>query len=98
MSTVPASAILSIEEAVGMIARKTIFPNQPLTTRHIEPRTVVKRNQLVPVEMLVGALRVQTRAQALSNARAGDFILLQNPGNKQQFQGIVRADGVVIVP
>ena len=98
MSTVPSSAILSIEDAVGMIARKTIFPNQPLTTRHVEPRTVVKRNQLVPVEMKVGALRVQTRAQALSNARAGDFILLQNPGNKQQFQGVVRADGVVIVP
>lgn len=97
MSTVPRGAILKIEDAVGMIARKTIFPNQPLTTRHIVPRTVIKRNQIVPVEMKIGALHLQTRAKAMNNARAGDFVLCQTT-NKQQFQGIARADGVVIVP
>ena len=98
MSTVPRGAILNIEDAVGMIARKTIFPNQPLTTRHIVARTVIKRNQIVVVEMKIGALHVQTRAQALNNARVGDFVLCQNTNNKQQFQGIARADGVVVVP
>ena len=95
LSQAPAGAFLDPAQAIGQLTKKTIFAGAPLTARDVEPRTVIQRNQLVIVEMMAGGLRVQTRAKALSAARAGDLVLCANLNSKEQFQGVARADGVV---
>ncbi|MBP8128050.1 MAG: flagellar basal body P-ring formation protein FlgA [Candidatus Hydrogenedentes bacterium] len=82
----------------GYIARTTIFPGQEITKRNVQPRVLVRRNQVVAVEMQSGGLRVQTQARALTAGAAGDTVLCANLNSDGEFQGVVRRDGVVVVP
>lgn len=82
----------------GQIAKKTIFPGQPVKAGDFEAARVVKRNQLVNVETRAGGLLIQSQAVAMNDARIGDMLMCSNPGSKQEFQGIVRGDGTVVVP
>lgn len=93
----PAGALVEISEAAGMIAKKGIFAGQTVTTRHLDAPIVIKRNQLVNVELNSNGVFIQSRARAMTDARAGDLVLCTNPGSKEQFQGLVRPDGVVMV-
>ncbi len=96
ISSVPAGTATRIEDIVGLIANKTIFPGQPITNRNVAARLVVRRNQVVPVEMRAGAMFIQTRACALNDARAGELVVCANLNSTEQFQGVVREDGVVV--
>lgn len=82
----------------GQIAKKTIFPGQPVRSGDFEAPKVIKRSQLVNVETRAGGLVIQSQAVAMNDARVGDMLLCSNPGSKQEFQGLVRVDGTVVVP
>src|SRR5690606_2304930 len=69
MSNMPPGAYQNAEEVFGLVARTTIMPGQVLTQRRVEPRTLVKRRQLVTVESRVGALAVTTQARAMSDGK-----------------------------
>ncbi len=97
LSSLDGATFTSCDELSGYVARTTVFPGQVITSRKVEPRTVVKRNQIVTVQTFAGGLMLQGRAKALSDACAGDLLVCQNIESKQQFQGIVRNDGIVIV-
>jgi flagellar basal body P-ring formation protein FlgA len=97
MSRIPVNAIWDKEALRDQIARKTIFPGEVLKGSSVTARTVVKRNQLVPVEMKSNGLQVQSQARAMSDGRAGEVIVCMNPRSEQQFHGVVRRDGVVEV-
>jgi flagella basal body P-ring formation protein FlgA len=98
LSRIDRGAYTSVDQLEGFVARTNIFPGQEITNRKVEPRQLIKRNQMVSVEMRAGGLRVQTQARALSPAAAGDTIVCENTQSKAQFQGIVGPDGVVHVP
>jgi flagella basal body P-ring formation protein FlgA len=85
------------EDAVGLLARSTIFPGQVITKRNVIPPKLVKRYQVVSVETRAGALLVRGRARALADGRAGDIVPCRNEGSKEQFYGVVRDDGVIVV-
>ncbi len=97
LSKVPSGALTSPEEAVGMISRRTLFPGMLLTNRNVEAPVVVRRNQIVPVLLQSGSLTVQAQGRALANGRVGDLINCANLNSREEYQGIVRQDGVVVV-
>lgn len=97
LSKAPTGAYTQIEDVVGLMARKTIFPGQPVTSRSVEAKRLVRRNQIVPVEVRNGTIQIQHRARALMDGRAGDVIVCANAVTKEEFQGVVRPDGVVEV-
>ncbi len=84
-------------ELVGMMARTAISAGETITKRSVKLPSIIKRNQMVSVEMRAGGLQVQTQARAAMDAAAGDLITCVNMGSKQEFQGIVRKDGTVVV-
>lgn len=98
LSKIEAGTFAHPAEVEGCVTRTTLFPGQELTARKVQPRILVKRNQLVAVEIQTGALRVQSQARALVPGAAGDVILCQNLSSKQEFQAVVRKDGVAVVP
>ena len=89
--------MLAPDEVIGLVARKTIFPGQPLTSRNTQLPIVIRRNQLVSVEIKAGALLARSQAVALMDASVGDFVRCKNIQSKQEIQGVVRRDGVVEV-
>ncbi|GAF98098.1 unnamed protein product, partial [marine sediment metagenome] len=84
-------------QAVGKLARSTIFPGAVLTKRQVVPRKLVRRYQTVTVEARTGALVVRGLARAMSDGAAGDMIVCMNPGSKEEFIGVIRKDGIVVV-
>lgn len=97
LATAPEGAVTDMSELEGLIARKTIFPGQPVTTRAVELRRLIKRNQMVPVELSTAVIKIQHQAKAMMDGKEGDVIVCANPVTKEEFQGVVRADGVVEV-
>jgi flagellar basal body P-ring formation protein FlgA len=97
MQQTPEGAIEDYTEAMGRVAKKTLLAGQPLSMRNLDMPIMVKRNQVVPVEVRLGGVLIQARGRAMSEARAGDPVLCANTESKEQFQGILREDGVVVV-
>jgi flagella basal body P-ring formation protein FlgA len=97
LSLAPDGAVTDMTELEGLVARKTLLPGQPVTTRVVELRRLIKRNQMVPVELKSSAIKIQHQAKAMMDGREGDVIVCANPVTKEEFQGVVRADGVVEV-
>ena len=84
-------------ELAGFVARRAIGPGEVITQRSMAPRIVIKRNQFVTVETRAGGLQIETQARAGSDGAVGDVVICVNPNSNQQFQGVVRRDGVVVV-
>lgn len=97
LSVLDPGTFFSLQDAKGRVAKTTIQPGQPLTSRRLEMPTLVERNQLVSVETRVGGLTIRGQAKALADGVAGDVIMLQNIVSNQKFNGVVRPDGVVEV-
>jgi len=85
------------EVAGRFTARSSIVPGQVIDKRLVAPRVLVRRKQMVGVEMASGALYVQTQAEAQSDAAEGESVVCLNVNSKQPFVGVVRADGIVVV-
>lgn len=88
----------SPEEVLGFIARRTIFPGQVIKKRNVALPVLVKRNHMVIVETRVSGLHIQSQARAASDGAAGDVVRCVNFNSKQEFQGVVREDGVIVIP
>lgn len=97
MSQMKYGILLDTSDAVGQVARSTIFPGQVITKRQLMARQLIKRNQVVTVEARAGGLVIRSQARALMNGSEGDLVTCMNLDSKEQFQGIVRKDGVVVV-
>ncbi|MCL4694114.1 MAG: flagellar basal body P-ring formation protein FlgA [Candidatus Hydrogenedentes bacterium] len=97
MSQMRGNVLQSTGDAVGQVARSTIFPGQVITSRQLMPRQLIKRNQPVTVEARAGRLVIRSQARALMNGCEGDLITCVNPDSREEFQGVVRKDGVVVV-
>jgi len=93
----PADAATTLEDVVGQVARRTLPKGTVLTARVLDAPKIIRKNQIVPVEMKRGGVFLQTKARALADARAGDRLLCANLSSQQQFEGIVREDGLVTV-
>lgn len=98
LSGLDAGAFLEIEALEGFVAKRTIFPGQVITNRNVAPRKVIRRNQIVNVETRVAGLVLLTRARARTDACAGEVVICTNLDSKEDFEGIARKDGVVVVP
>src|SRR5690606_41022199 len=85
------------EDVIGSVARSTLRAGEPLSARDVVARTLIKRGQVVLVEVQAGGLVVRTQARAKSDAREGDLLLCTNPESQEDIQGLVGADGTVRV-
>lgn len=97
MSTLRQGFFEDPDEVAGMVTRSTLFPGTQILTRHVAPRRIVRRNQAVTVEVRQGGLVVRDRALAMGDAGEGDLLTCRNPQSKEEFVGVVQADGTVVI-
>lgn len=97
-SAVRNAGLLDQGELDGFVARSTIQPGDVITKRNIVPEKIVKRNQLVTVEVVTEGLRIRAQAKAVSDGYVGEEIVCENLDTRQRFRGFVRKNGMVVVP
>lgn len=85
-SAVRSNIFYSMNELIGMSAKRTLAANQMISKNDITPPILVKRNELITVVYQNGLVRLSTKARALDNGSQGDMVTLENTTSKKPFQ------------
>ena len=84
------------ESLLGREVRRTIYAGQSITTDNTRPPMLVKRNQIVTLKYISGALEITTTGRALGEAGLSESVSVLNPDSRQLVQGIVQEGGWVL--
>ena len=91
-------AIETLDDAVGLEARATIFAGRPLTAGDLTQPAVVERNGLVEMVYDQGGLTILAEGRALNRGAPGDRIRVMNLASRMTVTGTVAGPGRVSVP
>ncbi len=87
-----------IEEAAGMVARRTLNRDAALSANMLTRPRLVKRGQRVTLVAGNAAVQVRTEGLALRDGVRGQVIGVRNVRSNRVIEGIVVSPGVVEVP
>ena len=90
------AAAAADESLLGREVRRTIYAGQSITTDNTRPPMLVKRNQIVTLKYINGALEITTTGRALGEAGLSESVSVLNPDSRQLVQGIVQEGGWVL--
>lgn len=90
-------AVASIEDAVGLEARTTLYPGRPIMSSQIGPPALVERNQPVRMVFERGPLSIATEGRTLDRGGVGEAVRVMNLSSRQTVTGTVAADGSIRV-
>ncbi|WP_340693075.1 flagellar basal body P-ring formation chaperone FlgA [Hyphomonas sp.] len=92
-----AGSVADAEESLlGREVRRTIYAGQSITADNTRPPMLVKRNQIVTLKYINGALEITTTGRALGEAGLSETVSVLNPDSRQMVQGIVQEGGWVL--
>lgn len=83
--------------AVGRVVVRAINPDQILGTSNVMLPRLVKRGDEVTIASVGSAVSVQAKGQALKDGALGDRVSVRNVNSKRVVEGVVNADGMVVV-
>ena len=81
---------------IGREVRRTVYTGKPITYENTRPPILVKRNQIVSVKYIKGALEITATGRALGEAGLNEPVTVLNQQSKQMVQGIVQENGWVL--
>jgi flagella basal body P-ring formation protein FlgA len=94
---IPAEAIRSPDEVVGLATRLALRTGQPLRRADLSRPELVHRDDNVTLVFEVPGILLTTRGKALDAGAEGDVVSVLNPQSKRTVQGIVSGSGRVTV-
>ena len=77
--------------------RRNLPAGTVLTTRNLQPRTLVKSGQQVTLVLNYRGLQVKSSGRALQSARLGQRVRVRNDQSQRIVEGVVSGEGVVQV-
>jgi flagella basal body P-ring formation protein FlgA len=83
--------------AVGRVATRAIGPDQILGAANVMLPRLVKRGDEVTIASVGSAISVRVRGQALKDGGLGERVSVRNLNSKRVVEGVVNADGMVVV-
>lgn len=82
---------------VGREVRRTVYAGQPITFENTRSARLVTRNQVVTIRYISGPLEISTSGRAMGDAALNETVSVLNLQSRQMVQGVVKADGWVLV-
>ena len=82
---------------LGREVRRPVYVGQELSMDDTRPARLVRRNQLVTVKFVSGALEITTTGRAMGEATEDEAVAILNLNSKKIVNGIVQKDGWVLV-
>jgi flagella basal body P-ring formation protein FlgA len=83
--------------AVGRVAARAIAPDQVLGDGNVMLPRLVKRGDQVIIASGGATINVRVKGQALKDGAIGDRVSVRNLNSKRVVEGVVNADGMVVV-
>ena len=81
----------------GREVRRTVYAGQPITLENTRSAHLVTRNQVVTIRYISGPLEISTSGRAMGDAALNETVSVLNLQSRQMVQGVVKADGWVLV-
>jgi flagella basal body P-ring formation protein FlgA len=81
----------------GREVRRTVYAGQPITFENTRSARLVTRNQVVTIKFISGPLEISTSGRAMGDAALNETVSVLNLQSRQLVQGVVKADGWVLV-
>ncbi|HPE46802.1 MAG TPA: flagellar basal body P-ring formation chaperone FlgA [Hyphomonas sp.] len=81
---------------IGQEVRRTVYKGQAITPDNTRAPMLVKRNQVVTLKYINGALEITTTGRALGEAGLNETVTVLNQSSKQTVQGVVQESGWVL--
>lgn len=91
-------ALINVERAVGMRAKRAIPPNTILKVRQLQPPYMVFEDNNVTIITRVGNIKVKSLGIALKNGVKNQQIPVRNLSSQKIVKGIVIAPNTVVIP
>ncbi|CAL7961243.1 flagella basal body P-ring formation protein FlgA [Alphaproteobacteria bacterium] len=79
------------------IVRRKLFANKPVRTSDIEAELVIRRGQVVTLQLHKHNLTIETTGVCLEPGSVGSTIKVKNQDSSKVLQGVVVSEGVVSV-
>ncbi|ATU96000.1 flagella basal body P-ring formation protein FlgA (plasmid) [Phyllobacterium zundukense] len=99
--TIKASAagqyVMSAEQLVGKVARRTLLPGQPILVTAVNEPNLIQRGVPVALVYNTGALVITAKGIPMEPGRSGDFVKVRNIDSGIIVSGTVLADGSIQV-
>jgi flagella basal body P-ring formation protein FlgA len=83
--------------AVGMAARSSLQPGQPLRNDQLMKPELVQRNETVTLVYQVPGITLTVRGKAIEGGADGDVISVLNEQSKRTVQGVIVGPGRVVI-
>ena len=93
----PPGAIESLEDVIGLETRVSLYPGRPIHSLDVGPPTLVRRNDIVTVVFVRGALQLQTEGRALDGGGVGERVQVMNLDSRRTVWGSVAGDKLIEV-
>ena len=81
---------------IGREVRRTIYVGKAINADNTRAPVLVKRNQIVSIRYIRGALEITATGRALGEAGLNESVTVLNQQSKQTVQGIVQENGWVL--
>ena len=94
---IPPDAILDHDRAVGLAARHTLQPGQPLRDADLTKPELVRRNEMVMLVYRMPGIMLTVRGRATEGGAEGDVIGVLNEETKRVLHGVVISSGQVMI-
>ncbi|MEP1930502.1 MAG: flagellar basal body P-ring formation chaperone FlgA [Roseibium sp.] len=84
-------------QVVGLVARRTLLPGQPIPVNAVEKQLLVKRGESARLVFREQGLLIIMQVEALQNGGAGSFVRVRNVDSGLVVSGRVQDDGTILV-
>ncbi|MHA7772952.1 flagellar basal body P-ring formation chaperone FlgA [Roseibium sp. M-1] len=84
-------------QLVGMVARRTLLPGQPVPMNSVEKPVLVRRGEPARLVFREQGLTIIMQVEALQNGGAGSFVRVRNIDSGLVVSGRVQEDGTIRV-
>ncbi len=96
-TSIPADALTSLDQAIGMAARRSLRSDEPLKPGDLDKPVLVERGGAVTIVHAVPGMTLTVRGQALASGARGASVSVLNIQSKRTIEGTVTGPGQVTV-
>ncbi|MEE4202185.1 MAG: flagellar basal body P-ring formation chaperone FlgA [Halieaceae bacterium] len=89
--------VTEIEDIIGKEARRDLVPGRTLKYADLRAPELIARGDLVTLVSGGGGVKVSMQGKAMAGGAAGDRILVTNLSSGKRIEGVIAADGSVIL-
>ncbi len=97
ISNLSGDPLLSVGDAAGRLAKRTLRPGKPLLRKQLQQPLLVKRGAAVTIVSQTDGISAQTAGVALKEGRLQESIKVQNSSSERVIDAIVVGPGRVSV-